>query len=76
MATPRKTSAQDLAAKVARAHTDLTIFYAVIAMLEGGTLGPDVNTDASRIIAACKRAAGRCLVRMDAANAKLGEGSE
>jgi hypothetical protein len=56
---------KDRIAEAATAHTDLTMFYGVVALLEGGTVSADADPDAQRIIAICKKAAGKCLRRMD-----------
>lgn len=51
----------------AKARSDLNIFYAVIAVLEGGTLSADSDRYAQTIIARCKVASQDCLERMDRA---------
>ena len=71
MARPKAPEGREHAKDAARAHTDLTIFHAVIAILEGGTIGPASSTDARRIIAHCRNAADPCLRRYDAALSKL-----
>lgn len=55
-------------------HTNLTVFQAVIAILEGGCIyaGVDSHVAAERIIAICKRENQRLLKKMDAADAALG----
>lgn len=49
----------------AKARCDLNIFHGVIAILEGGTISIDSDTDAQRIIDICKKASDKCLRRMD-----------
>jgi len=51
----------------AKAHTDLNIFYGVIALMEGGLLSADSYGDAERIIRLCKAAGAKCLARYDRA---------
>jgi len=51
--------------EAAEARCDLTIFYGVIAILEGGTVSADSYRDTERIIDICKKSAGKCLRRMD-----------
>lgn len=61
-----------LVREAAEAHTDLTMFYAVISLLEGGHLYcSSSQADAQRIIGICKRAAGRRLHEYDRAVAKI-----
>lgn len=59
----------------AKAHSDLNIFAAVVAMLEGGTLSSDVQAIEFQIIAICQRAQQKCLARYDRAVAKAGGGT-
>lgn len=60
------------AAKVANeAHTDLNIYHAIIALLEGGLMSSDDLATQQRIITTCKNAGHRALQRMDAALAKV-----
>jgi hypothetical protein len=54
----------------AEARTDLTIFHAVIAILEGGTLSARSYDDAQRIIGICKAAGGKRLRDYDRARGK------
>lgn len=59
----------------AKAHTDLNVFYAVIAIMEGGLLSSDSYGDAHRIVTICKSAGGKALARFDKARARAqGEG--
>lgn len=65
---------RDYVVEAAEARTDLTIFHAVIAMLEGGTLSARAAPAAGRIIRQCRDAAQTCLVRYDAAHLKAKQG--
>jgi hypothetical protein len=58
--------------KALRAHTNLSTFHAVIAVLEGGCVYSGVGSDkaAQQIINICKREQGRLLKIHDAALAK------
>ena len=47
------------------AHCDLNIFYAVIAILEGGTISSDSDKDAQRIIEICRSASQKALRKYD-----------
>ena len=51
----------------ARAHTNLTVFHAAIAIFEGGCIYHEgsADADAHRVITICKAAAGRQLRLMD-----------
>lgn len=60
-----KTTARQHARNAACARTNLTIFHAVIEMLEGGTLTAEADHDAHRIIGICKAAAQKQLRLMD-----------
>lgn len=51
----------------AKAHTDLNIFHAVIALMEGGLLSAECQTAEFEIVARCKREAGKYLDRYDTA---------
>lgn len=51
------------AAAVARC--DLNILYAVIAILEGGTISSDHSSDVDRIIRICKSGSQKALARYD-----------
>lgn len=51
------------------AHTNLTVYEAVVAILEGGTLSGNVGGTPSRIIAMCRREQQRQLKLMDKATA-------
>jgi hypothetical protein len=53
------------------AHTDINMFAAVVAMLEGGTMSAGAQPDDFKIIALCKRAQQRCLHRFEQAHAAL-----
>lgn len=55
------------------ARCDLNVLYAVIAILEGGTVSAKVNATAERIIKACKSESAKCLTRYDHALAQIGE---
>lgn len=61
----------DLAREAARAHTDLNIFAAVAAMLEGGTVSADAQPYDFRVITICQQAEQQCLRRYDRAIAAL-----
>jgi hypothetical protein len=54
----------------ARAHSNLSMFYAVIALLEGGGIYGHVPA-AQRIIKICKAEAGRQLAAYDRAVARI-----
>lgn len=56
---------RDFVAEAAQAHTDCTVLYGVIALLEGGTVSADIDRDVQRIISICKTTAGRCVRRYD-----------
>lgn len=58
---------RDHAKDAAAARTNLTIFHAVIAILEGGTITAPADRDAQRIIELCKTARGKQLRLMDRA---------
>lgn len=61
----RKTRVQHLHA-AAEAHTNLTVFHAVISLMEGGHLyGNTPQQSAARIIAICKSEAHRQLRTFD-----------
>lgn len=49
------------------ARTDLTIFYGVIALLEGGTISSDRYRTQQRIIKLCKDESAKCLRDYDRA---------
>lgn len=65
MMAKRKSTA-DHVKQAAEAHTDLTVFYGVIALMEGGLISADSYRDADRIIRICRRAGAKCLRRYDA----------
>lgn len=71
MTTTSKRQVADAVALATRAHTDLTVFHAVVAILEGGTLSGDTSarSAASKIIAICEAEKGRQLKKLDAARA-------
>ena len=60
-----KLTLADHAREMAVAKSDLNALYAVIAVLEGGTVSRHVQGEAGRIIRACKTGAGRALERYD-----------
>jgi hypothetical protein len=62
-----KLSREQLARAAAEARTNLTIFHAVVKILEGGTLTAPAYKDAERIIAMCHVAAFKQLRAMDRA---------
>ena len=62
---------KDHAQEMAEAHTDLSVFAAVVALLEGGLLSAGAQPDDFKIIALAKRAQVKCLRRFDRARAKL-----
>ncbi len=55
----------DRAKEAASAHCDLNILYAVIAILEGGTISAHCNRDAEAIIKRCQSGAQKALRRYD-----------
>jgi len=55
----------DHAEAAGRARCDLNIFYAVIAILEGGTLTAHADADAQAIIKRCRQASQKALRRYD-----------
>lgn len=68
------TKLADHAKQMAVARTDLNTLYAVIAVLEGGTISAAHQRDVSRIIAICKSGAQRALARYDKHLAAIIEG--
>lgn len=62
---------QDAAEEAARAHTDLNVFPAVIALMEHSLLSPACQQREFQIIRICKSEQARCLQRYDAALTKL-----
>lgn len=48
-----------------KAHTDLNIFAAVVALMETSLLSSDSHPDEARIVALCQRAQAKCLARYD-----------
>jgi hypothetical protein len=67
----RKKTLADHAKAAAKAHTDLNVFYGVIALMEGGLMSADSQSDVQRLIASCQRASAKCLARYDAALLRL-----
>lgn len=55
--------------KAAKAHCDLTLFDAVIKLLESGSLSAAAHGDAKYIIRRAHAAQQKCLLRIDAATA-------
>lgn len=51
------------------ALSDLNIFYAVIALMDGGLIHAPSHASAARIIKICKEEGRRCLGRFDRARA-------
>jgi hypothetical protein len=68
---PRKSRA--LVKEASQAHCDLNIFYAVIAILEGGTLSAERHDAVRRIITICKSESAKCLTKFDRTTAKIVE---
>lgn len=60
-----------LAEDASKAHTDLNIFHAIIAILEGGTISSDAQRSAQFIIHHCKAGTAAALARYDRAIEKL-----
>lgn len=68
MANTPRTTVRQRAEAVAEAHTNLTVFHAVRAILEGGTLyGTRPQRAAQRISDLCDKAARAELAAMDKA---------
>lgn len=59
----------DFVKEAAVALSDLNIFYAVIALMDGGFVHAPSYAAAARIIKLCQSEAGRCLKRYDHAKA-------
>lgn len=73
-ATPMaKKSRKQLIKEAVEARSDLNIFAAVVAILEGSTVSADAQPDDFRIIGMCQRAQQKCLRRYDRALEALGE---
>lgn len=53
------------------AHTDLNIFEACIAILEGGTVSSDAQPYDFKVIELCRKAEQQCLRRFDRARDAL-----
>jgi len=67
----KRKSSRELVTEAARAHTDLNIFYAIIGVLEGGTISPNSDAAAQRIIRICKAQSAKCLLRYDHARVAI-----
>lgn len=63
----RKLTRHDWIRRASKAHSDLHIAYAVIAMMESGLLSSNRNAFSFRVIEACKREAQKCLREYDKA---------
>lgn len=50
-----------------KAHSDLNIFAAIVALLEGGTVSTESDRVAQRIIEICQKHQAACLRRYDRA---------
>lgn len=61
--------APDFVKEAAVALSDLNIFYAVIALMDGGLVHAPSHAAAARIIKLCQSEAVRCLNRYDHAKA-------
>lgn len=59
------------AKKAAQAHSNLNIYHAVIALMEGGLLYDGRHKTADKIVALCKQQASKELQIYDAAIGKL-----
>lgn len=66
-----KKSNDELLELAAQAHTDLAMFDGIVALLESGSISPDSQADANRVIANCKTAIQKQLRRFDKARAAL-----
>lgn len=67
----KRKSAKDFIKDAVEAHTDLNIFEAVVAILEGGTVSARAQPYDFRVIALCMRAEQQCLRRYDRAISAL-----
>lgn len=68
--TPKRQ--KQLIREAVEAHSDLNIFAAVVAILEGGTMSAGAQPDDFKLIAMSKLAQDRCLARYDRAMGLLG----
>lgn len=59
------------AEEAAVARCDLYILYAVIAILEGGTVSAELYDETQKIIAICKSGSAKALRRYDRSLAKV-----
>jgi hypothetical protein len=59
----------DFVKEAANALSDLNIFYAVIALMDGGLVHSPSHAAAARIVKLCRSEGGRCLKRYDHAKA-------
>ena len=67
---------RDYVKAAARAHTDLNIFYGIIALLEGGLISSAGDRAAQRIIEICKRQGAKSLALYDKAIASTPQENE
>lgn len=58
------------------AHTDLNMFAAVVAMLEGSIVSVSAQPDEFKVIALCQKAQLKCLRRYDRALKALTKGKD
>lgn len=68
----KRKSTKELVQDAVEAHSDLNIFGAIIAILEGGTVSARAQPDDFRIINLCQKAQTKCLRRYDRALEALG----
>lgn len=68
----KKKTQKDWIKEAADAKSDLNIFAAVAAIMEGGTLSTDSQDDEFKFVAMSQRAQKRCLTRYDRAMDALG----
>lgn len=61
-----------LVKEACKAHSDLNIFYAVIALMESSLLSSSSFRAEERIAAICRAEGQKCLGRLDRATAALG----
>lgn len=59
----------DFVKEAAVALSDINIFYAVIALMDGGLVHAPSHATAARIVKLCRSEGGRCLKRYDHAKA-------
>lgn len=62
---PKKKSRKDQIDDAADALKDLNMFYAIIALCEGGLISSDYNAETQRIIGLCGLASARALETFD-----------